>query len=154
MTVMEELLRFLAIDGRSRRDAEEIWPLIEHRAPEIIEGFYADVRRSNINLPLTSQMIDHLKIKQKEHWKHLFESRFDQSYFNNASLIGIKHFEIGLDARWYIAGYMKIKSEFLLEILGAPLSSPSKTQLIVTLEKYVALDMALAISSYTSLLVD
>ena len=151
---MEELIRFLAIDAKARRDAEEIWPLIEHRAPEIIERFYADVRRSNIDLPLTSQMIDHLKTKQKEHWKHLFESRFDQRYFNHASLIGIKHFEIGLGARWYIAGYMKIKSDFSREILGAPLSSPSKTQLIVTLDKYVALDMALAISSYTSLLVD
>lgn len=151
---MEELLRFLAIDANSRRDAEDIWQLIEHRAPEIIERFYADVRQSNINLPLTNRMIDHLKIKQKEHWKHLFESRFDQNYFSNASLIGIKHFEIGLDARWYIAGYAKIKSDFSREILGAPLSSPSKTQLIVTLDKYVALDMALAISSYTALLVD
>jgi hypothetical protein len=154
MTIMEELIRFLAIDVKSWRDAGEIWQLIEHRAPEIIERFYADLRRSNANLPLTDHMIDHLKIKQKEHWKYLFESRFDQSYFNNASLIGIKHFEIGLDPRWYIAGYAKIKGDFSLEILGSPLSLPSKTQLIVTLDKYVALDMALAISSYTSLLVD
>ncbi len=151
---MEGLLRFLAIDANSRRDAEDIWALIEHRAPEIIERFYVDVRRSNADLPLTDQMIDHLKIRQKEHWKYLFESRFDQRYFSNASLVGIKHFEIGLDARWYIAGYMKMKSEFLLEIFGASLPPRSKTQLIMTLEKYVALDMALAISSYTSLLVD
>ena len=123
---METLIRFLAIDFKSRRDAEEIWPLIEHRAPDIIESFYADVRRSNVDLPLTNQMIDYLKTKQKEHWKYLFERRFDQRYFNNASLIGIKHFEIGLDAKWYIAGYMKIKSGFSLEILSAPLSSPSK----------------------------
>ena len=151
---MEELIRFLAINVQSQRDAEEIWQLVEPRAPEIIERFYTEVRGSNINLPLTNQMIDHLKMRQKEHWKHLFESRFDQRYFNNASLIGIKHYEIGLDARWYIAGYMKIKSDFSREILSAPLSLSSKTKLIVTLEKYVALDMALAISSYTSLLVD
>ena len=151
---MQKLIRFLAIDVKSRHDAGEIWPLIEHCAPDIIESFYADVRRSNVDLPLTSQIIENLKTKQKEHWKCLFESRFDQKYFNNASLIGIKHFEIGLDAKLYIAGYMKIKSGFSREILCSALSLPSKTRLIVTLDKYVALDMALAISSYTSLLID
>jgi hypothetical protein len=151
---METMLRFLAIDLESHRYAAQIWSLIEHRAADIIENFYTDVLRSNLDLPLTARTIDHLKEKQKQHWKKLFESRFDREYFNNASLIGIKHYEIGLDAKWYVAGYMRIKKDFSTEILGAPLSLPSKAQLVATLDKYVALDMALAISSYTSLLVD
>ncbi len=151
---METMLRFLAIDIESHRCAAQIWPLIEHRAADIIENFYTGVLRSNLDLPLTARTIDHLKEKQKKHWKKLFASRFDQEYFNNASLIGIKHHEIGLDAKWYVAGYMKIKMDFSTEILGAPLPLSSKTQLVATLDKYVALDMALAISSYASLLVD
>ncbi len=151
---MEAMLRFLAIDLDSHRHAAQIWSLIEHPAAGIIENFYADVLHSNLDLRLTGRTIDHLKVKQKQHWKKLFESRFDQEYFNNASFIGIKHFEIGLDAKWYVAGYMKIKKDFSTEIFGAPLSLSSKAQLIATLDKYVALDMAMAISSYTSLLVD
>jgi hypothetical protein len=49
---------------------------------------------------------------------------------------------------------MKIGSSFSMEILNAPLPLPVKARLIATLEKYLALDMALAISSYTSELID
>jgi Protoglobin len=151
---METMLRFLAIDRESQRDAAQIWSLIEPRTADIIENFYADVSQSSLGLSLSAKTIDHLKIKQAEHWKKLFESRFDREYFNNASLIGIKHYEIGLDVRWYIAGYMKIKNCFSMEIFKAQSPVSSKAQLVTTLDKYIAVDMALAISSYTSLLVD
>jgi len=148
------MLRFLAIDRESQRDAAQIWNLVEPRTASIIENFYADVSRSKIGLALSAHTIDHLKTKQAEHWRKLLESRFDREYFNNASLIGIKHYEIGLDVRWYIAGYMKIKSCFSMEIFKAQSPLSSKAQLVATLDKYIALDMALAVSSYTSLLVD
>lgn len=151
---MEELIRFLAIDLKDRRNAEDFWPLIEYPLDGIIDNFYADIRRSSIDFVLGDQTIDHLKIKQKEHWRSLFGSRFDQQYFNSASLVGIKHYELGLDPKWYIAGYAKIKSDITEIILESPLSPPAKLEFVKTLDKYVALDMAIAISSYTSLLVD
>lgn len=152
--VMEELIRFLGIDLKDRRNAEDFWPLIEHPLGSIIDNFYADIRRSSIDFVLSDQRIDHLKIKQKEHWRSLFASRFDQQYFNSASLVGIKHRELGLDQKWYVAGYARIKSDITQIILESPLSPPTKLEFVKTLDKYVALDMAIAISSYTSLLVD
>ena len=151
---MEELIRFLAIDLKDRRNAEDFWPLIEHLLDSIIDNFYADIRRSSIDFVLSDQRIDHLKIKQKEHWRSLFASRFDQQYFNSASLVGIKHRELGLDQKWYVAGYARIKSDMTQIILESPLSPPTKLEFVKTLDKYVALDMAIAISSYASLLVD
>ena len=65
-------------------------------------------------------------------------------------MIGIKHHEIGLDSKWYIAGYAIIKAAFAEKIMEAPLPLKAKTALIVTLEKYVAIDMALAqLCAYT-----
>ena len=151
---MEELIRFLAIDLKDRRNAEDFWPLIEYPLGSILGNFYADIQRSSIDFVLSDQTIDHLKIKQKEHWRSLFASRFDQQYFNSASLVGIKHYELGLNPQWYIAGYAKIKSDITQIILQSPLSPPTKFEFVKTLDKYVALDMAIAISSYTSLLVD
>jgi hypothetical protein len=151
---MEELIRFLAIDMKDRRNAEHFWPLVEYPLGSIIDNFYADIRRSSIDFLLSDQRIDHLKTKQKEHWKSLFGGRFDQQYFNSASLVGIKHYELGLDPKWYIAGYAKIKSDITVIILESTLSQPAKLEFVKTLDKYVALDMAIAISSYTSLLVD
>jgi len=151
---MDKLIRFLDIDPVARRHAAAIWSLIEHRIDHIIETFYADVRQSDAALALSDRTVQHLKVKQKDHWRALFESRLDLQYFNSASLIGIKHAEIGLDPKWYIAGYARIKSDFSRAILNASLPLTTKAAFIVTLDKYVALDMALAISSYTSLLVD
>ncbi|MDO8981991.1 MAG: protoglobin domain-containing protein [Afipia sp.] len=151
---MDKLIRFLNIDPAATRHAAAIWSLIEHRIEHIIETFYADVRQSDAAMALSDQTIQHLKVKQKDHWRALFESRLDLQYFNSASLIGIKHAEIGLDPKWYIAGYARIKGDFARIILNAPLPLLTKADLVVTLDKYVALDMALAISSYTSLLVD
>ena len=65
-------------------------------------------------------------------------------------MIGIKHHEIGLDSKWYIAGYAIIKAAFAEKIMEAPLPMRAKSALIVTLEKYVAIDMALALSAYSS----
>ena len=151
---MEDLIRFLAIDMMDRRNAEHFWPLVECPLGSIIDNFYADIRRSSISFLLSDQRIDQLKATQKEHWKSLFGGRFDQQYFNSASLVGIKHYELGLDPKWYIAGYAKIKSDITAIILESPLPPPAKFEFVKTLDKYVALDMAIAISSYTSLLVD
>jgi methyl-accepting chemotaxis protein len=151
---MEDLIRFLGIDLEARRNAEQFWPLIDYPLGAIIDNFYTDLQKSGIDFVLTDQTIHHLKIKQKEHWESLFASRFDKQYFNNASLVGIKHRELGLDPKWYIAGYAKIKGDIALIILESPLSPAVKLEFVKTLDKYVALDTALAISSYTSLLVD
>lgn len=151
---MEKLISFLEIDPVAQLHAAAIWLLIEHRVDHIIEIFYADVRRSDTALALSDQTIQRLKVTQREHWRALFESRLDLQYFNRASLIGIRHAQIGLDSKWYIAGYARIKSDFARTILSTELPLTTKTAFVVTLDKYVALDMALAVSSYTSLLLD
>lgn len=151
---MDKLIRFLDIDPAAQLHAAAIWRLIEHRIDPIIEVFYADVRQSDTALSLSDQTIVRLKVSQREHWRALFESRLDLQYFNSASLIGIRHAQIGLDPKWYIAGYARIKSDFSRIVLGADLPLITKAAFVVTLDKYVALDMALAVSSYTSLLLD
>jgi hypothetical protein len=59
--VMEELIRFLAIDLKDRRNAEDFWPLIEYPLGSILGNFYADIQRSSIDFVLSDQTIDHLK---------------------------------------------------------------------------------------------
>jgi hypothetical protein len=151
---MDKLIRFLDIDPTAQLHAAAIWLLIEHRVDHTIEVFYADMRQSDPALGLNDQTVRRLKVKQREHWRALFESRLDLQYFNSASLIGIRHSQIGLDPKWYIAGYARIKNDFSRVILNAELPLTTKASFLVTLDKYVALDMALAISSYTSLLLD
>lgn len=150
---MERLIAFLAIDDRARQDAKVVWSLIEHHTDEIMRDFYADIRRLDPPL-IDGATIERLTTRQKEHWKSLLNDELDQRLFNRMSLIGIKHREVGLDPKWYIAGYHKIKLGFSGRILASPLSAAKKVSLVSTLDRFVALDMALALSSYSSWLVD
>jgi hypothetical protein len=61
---------------------------------------------------------------------------------------------MGLDCKWHVAGYARLRAEIAAEILDSLLPSHSKPGLVVTLDKYLALDMAISISSYTSIWVE
>jgi hypothetical protein len=105
---MEALIAVLDIDSRSRRIARLIWPMVERRASEIVEAFYAGTGGF---AAAPSRAMDGLKASQREHWKCLFESRFDDGYVRSASLLGV-------------------------------------------VDKYLALDMAISLSSYACVLLD
>jgi len=147
---MEALIEVLEIDVRSRRIARLIWPMVEGRATEIVEAFYAGARHSAIELPV----IERLKACQHQHLKGLFEGRFDEPYLRSASLLGIAHCEMGLDCKWHVIGYARMKGELTKGILGSQLSSPSKAKLLAILDKYLALDMAISLSSYACILLE
>jgi hypothetical protein len=151
---MQELIRYLGVDARAELLAERLWYLLEGRMEDIIAEFYSNARRSIDSHMLDDATIKRLKVRQKDHWQTLFLSAFDEHYVRSVSMIGIKHHEIGLDSKWYVAGYATIKAAFVEEIMEAPLPMKAKTALIVTLEKYVAIDMALALSVYSSWLLD
>lgn len=151
---MEALIDFLDIDSRSRRIATEIWPLIEPRMGDLIDAFYAGVGPFTVEPERTAQTVEHLKTAHTRHWKNLFESRFDEDYFRSASLIGIQHYEMGLHSKWHVVGYARMKNELSAELFRARLPRNSKAQAITTLNKYLALDMAISLSSYTCILIE
>lgn len=151
---MEKLIRFFDIGPETTRNANLIWPLVEARASDIIGDFYTGARKANVDISLSDQAIENFKVVQTRHWRRRFIARFDEKYYNEASLVGIAHREVGLDVRWYIAGCTKIKMGFVQLILGANLPLAMKANLTSALEKYVALNMAIAVSSYTSWLID
>lgn len=151
---MDALIDTLEIDSRSRRIGRLIWPLIEGRAMEIVEAFYAGARHSALDRQRFPETIERLKECQHQHLKGLLEGRFDQPYFRSASLLGIAHCEMGLDCKWYVIGYAKMKCEVARDILASRLSIASKAKLLAILDKYLALDMAISLSSYSCILLD
>ena len=152
---MQDIVRYLGIDTRSQMLAERLWDFLDGPSSEIIDAFYRDTRQSAAGILLDEQMIERLMSKQREHWRSLFSSGFDESYLRRASMIGIKHHDVGLDPKWYIAGYALMKARFIEQLLlQTTVPLPLKSAMIIALEKYVAVDMALALSSYSSWLVE
>ena len=151
---MKDIARYLGIDSRTQLLAEQLWRLLEGPSREVIATFYRDTRQSSIGVLFDEPAIGRLQIKQKEHWRALFNDRFDERYQRSATLIAIKHQELGLDPKWYIAGYTLMKLRFAESLRKMALPAESMEALITTLEKYVALDMALSLSIYSSWLLD
>lgn len=68
--------------------------------------------------------------------------------------IGIKHQEIDLDPSWYVAGFAKLKVDLIRQIAAADVPPEKQIDLITTLEKYVAKDMALSLASFSAVILD
>jgi hypothetical protein len=86
---MKEIVRYLGIDTRSQPLAERLWQHLEEPSSEIIGAFYRDTQQSAAGLLLDEPIIERLSAKQKEHWRLLFNSGFDEAYLRRATLIGI-----------------------------------------------------------------
>jgi hypothetical protein len=152
--MIPELLRFIEIEHDTMDLGHEIWRLLEPHADGVVEDFYAKVKRFEVNPHITDAAIGRLVGKQKEHWASLFGSAFDADYANRVRRVGIQHRGIALNPMWYVLGYMSLKIAFMRVLAEAALPPIRKGRLLKTLDKYVAFDMALALSTYEAVLLE
>jgi hypothetical protein len=153
-TMISEVLRFVEIDDETRARGHEIWELVAPHAETIVASFYEKARAFDIGNHFTDATIERLKAKQMRHWASLFGSRFDQVYERSVFQVGIRHRDIALNPMWYILGYAVLKISFTEVIAEAALPPIRKGRLMKALDKYVALDMALALSTYGAVVFD
>jgi hypothetical protein len=154
LAAIRELTDYLGIDEDVRAQAARIWEIIAPKVDNIIEAFYVRLHGTQAGALLDAAVIGRLKLSQRQHWQELFGSRFDDAYLRSATRVGIRHRGIGLDPKWYVAGYTVIKMDLTQAIMRTPMSLTDKARLIQTLDKYVAVDMGLALSSYAAAIMD
>ncbi|MDI1346233.1 MAG: protoglobin domain-containing protein [Pseudolabrys sp.] len=152
--MIDRLLRFLEVDDTTKASGAILSNLLAPQLDGIIERFYARVQEFDLNPYVTDRSIASLKIKQKQHWIDLFNSQFDENYLRNTRRIAVRHRDVELNPMWYIAGYMRLKLAFIEVILRARVPVESKGQMIKTLDKYIAIDMALALGTYDTVVLD
>ncbi|GIK99040.1 MAG: hypothetical protein BroJett029_32490 [Alphaproteobacteria bacterium] len=148
------LMTFLGIDDTCRANARKAWEIVDPKLDGVIADFYASVRGSEVGPLVGHEIIERLKRKQREHWTRLFTSDFDVTYANSVRRIGIQHRDVGLDPKWFIASYVRLKAEFTNIIVHEDIPVAQKGHLIRALDRYVAIDMGLALSTYLAAIVD
>jgi Protoglobin len=146
-SVYQRLLDFLEIDGDTQARAKRLGRFLEPHLDSIIESFYAKVMAAHISSHVNLATVENLKASQKRHWRALFETTFNEDYIDSVRRVSAKHRDIDLDPMWYIAGYAMLKIEFTTVIVKAGLPIAEKGHLIKTLDKYVAIDMGLSLST-------
>lgn len=156
---IQERLSFIKLDEHNCTILKSLKPLIEPVLPIVLENFYKHIS----NWPSLDNMFNNktASIKQaanlqEKHWINILNGQFDQSYIDTVLKIGKAHHRIGLEPRWYIAGYAFILAEFQVLIAnsfktwrwGKTLTS-ERDDAIRAITKAAMLDMDFAISIYT-----
>jgi methyl-accepting chemotaxis protein len=148
-------LHFMNIDASTRAILPDLWRMLEPPLDAILTRFYDHVRAE----PLLDRMIgtrqDSLEKAQSRHWARLFSGQFDADYAASVDRIGRIHQQIGLEQRWYVAGYQFILSELTGVLARRFRFSPGKSiRYITALNKAVMFDLDLALSTYQAVLIE
>ncbi len=155
---IQSRLDFIGIDGATRQALRELQPLIAKVLPEILDQFYVHV----MTFPPIARLfpnpavIRHAKSAQIEHWMMISSGAFDDTYLKSVTRIGRIHNRLGLEPRWYIAGYSMIVTGLLRAIemensqgwFAGSASREKKAILQNAVTRAAMLDMDFSISVY------
>ena len=140
---------FMGITPQTRATLRAFWPHVEKGLPAILDSFYAHARSVPALAQLIGSRVDGLKAAQGKHWARLFSGAFDDDYYASVRTIGEVHARIGLEPRWYIAGYNHVLERLIRLAAQANRFSPGRTaETAAAVTTAVMLDMDVAISVY------
>ena len=142
-------LKFAQIDQETVNALRGLWPVIQPALNGVLAEFYNHLKKQPELAALVGDQQSRLVAAQKTHWEKLFTGGFDQSYRDSINRIGHVHCAIGLEPRWYIAGYRFV----LIRLHGFLIrqfrfSGRNLSRLLDRVTSAVMLDMDLAISTY------
>jgi methyl-accepting chemotaxis protein len=155
---LDDRLKFLRIDQQTKDSLLEFRPFVKQHLPGILQRFYDHIR----DWPQVakffnndSHMVD-AGNKQLQHWLRITTGKFDDEYYQSVRIIGKVHARLGLEPRWYIAGYTFITGElfsfiakeFSAKGFGGAKNIAKQINYLVAVNKAANLDMDLAISIY------
>lgn len=129
---LSERLGFMRLDGEATQALREIAPLVAKALPGILDEFYVHIRKwpQVARLFGGDTMMSSASRRQADHWAIILRGEFNSDYVNSVRRIGQTHARIGLEPRWYIAGYNFITERVVALIasycLGEALSKGSR----------------------------
>lgn len=150
-------LAFLQIDAETKSALAAARPVVQKCLPGILNAFYDHVRQEARLTALFGGEagIARAKAAQIRHWTAIVDGTFSAEYIALVRRIGATHSRIGLEPRWYIAGYSFIATRLLAAVtehfqsLWHPERALRQTQAAQSaILKAVMLDMDFAISIY------
>lgn len=146
---LSEHRQFYQIEPEDEKIARALWSVVEPQLPEVLAGFYVHIKTVPHLNKLVGDQVPRLIAAQTKHWGALFTDGITDEYLERARRIGLAHVRVGLDPTWYIGGYSYTLSQLSRVLLKQHRFSPSKAaRSIEVINKYVMIDMDIAISTY------
>jgi methyl-accepting chemotaxis protein len=157
-----ERQNFINLNPGAQNRLRGLKSIVMAALPAGLDAFYQKIRAipETVRFFGSDEAIRHAKGKQHEHWDLITDGRLDENYMAKAAQIGQTHFRIGLEPRWYIAGYALLLEHLNNTILSArwpkfrfgppKVHAKQVAEELNVLMKATFLDMELALSTYFS----
>jgi methyl-accepting chemotaxis protein len=148
-------LRFSQVDGETKKLLETAWKIASPELPSILDEFYTHLVTEPEVARILGNHAERLKGLQGSHWERLFSGNFDGEYMAGVYTVGMVHKRIGLQPRWFIAGY-----RFVLKKLTGLITRRFKgnkarlAEVLSAVNTAVLLDIDLAITAYQDAIED
>lgn len=147
----EERLKFLNINATTSQALRSFRPILEKNIDELLEAFYAHAMGTDATRSVfQGKSVDHAKAMQRRHWlDNVFSGEFNDSYFAQSVRIGQIHEKVGLEPRWYMAGYCFAISRMVAIAASQFHKKPQLlSDMVEAINKAAFLDMDLGVSVY------
>ncbi|MBF0094543.1 MAG: globin-coupled sensor protein [Alphaproteobacteria bacterium] len=143
---------FLGIDPDTRRLLREFRDILAPHIDGILDSFYAHMTSNGQMAALftSRESLNRARAMQRRHWlEGVFSGDLSDAYLAQVAAIGRAHEHVGLEPRWYMAGYCFVLNELVALTVSAFRKKPEKAAaMVAAVNKAVFLDMDLAISVY------
>ncbi len=155
-------LDFIGLRSEERALLRTLGPTVLEALGPVLTDFYARVRSTPEVRRLfpDDQAMERAKERQIDHWRRIVTAEFDSAWVRSVQTAGEVHARIGLEPRWYIAGYAQILSGLVGRVIesrlagrfagligGARLARELAFE-IATLLRATLLDLDMAITVY------
>jgi methyl-accepting chemotaxis protein len=148
---LAERLKFVDFGPEDAAALGRVRPALEANLERILTKFYSHIELYPNLMAMFGGAagVAHARQAQADHWRQLFRGGFDAGYAARVTRIGKTHARIGLEPRWYMAGYALAMGE-LLAIAAAETRWRAKDRdaALKAITKAVMLDMDFAVSVY------
>jgi len=155
--IIDDRLTFIGINDRVRRALAEVEPTVTAALPGALADFYDLIADTpDTDAMFQSQAVrDHAREAQEQHWERLLNGRIDAEYGENVKRIGLAHAKLGLEPRYFVAGYANVAADLLKTLITERLGRgvlPARRDKAVrgadALIRVLMLDMEMAITAY------
>lgn len=145
-------LAHLDLDADDRALLRELAPLVTRHAGEMVEAFYAHLRRHpelEAVIEASGSSLARLKEAHHAYLESLFRADFDAEYFEHRLRIGQVHHRVGLTPNWYLSTfslYFQLIGERVLERWR--FRPAQVVRALAAVNKVLTLDAILALDTY------
>ena len=150
MNAYDEMKAYVGFDARDAERLRALWPVIEPRANEVIDEFYAAIARSPARSVIRSDaQAERLRATLYEWMRELLLGPHDRAYYERRERIGSRHVTVNLPSRFMYTAMSVVRNK-LCSIAHSVAAPEQAHDFCLAIDKVTSIDLAIMTGTYIS----